>query len=282
MVDLAVSHEGDRIVIVLDPGAPIELGDLSESFAALARLYERHYRPNGEAAPKLYVTKLETGSVWMEIAPYALLMGAVTLMDGSIIVADFTNRLWRGIKAFSSGPLDTPRLETPSTDDARDIREFAKPLLGKKGAKLGIKHARYEKKDGPKHTVIEYTFDETELNRAAINIDAALAEPPLLPSPESPTTKTLHEVMLFMDQANRGPGKEKGRTGDRGVIPEVSDKALPVYFRKGYRDVKEHMTKDVNPMTSTFVVDAFVQIVNDEPRGYIVFNVHQAIEDEQG
>jgi hypothetical protein len=131
-------------------------------------------------------------------------------------------------------------------------------------------------------TVIEYTFDETELNRAAINIDAALAEPPLLPSPESPTTKTLHEVMLFMDQANRGPGKEKGRTGDRGVIPEVSDKALPVYFRKGYRDLKEHMTKDVNPMTSTFVVDAFVQIVNDEPRGYIVFNVHQAIEDEQG
>ncbi|CAG1015839.1 hypothetical protein RHIZO_05169 [Rhizobiaceae bacterium] len=280
MVELLSEHDGDRIVIFLDPGQPVELGDLSESFAALARMYERHYRSNGEIAPKLFVTKLETGSILMEIAPYLPLMGhVVSTMDTSIIVADFTNRMWRGIKAFSSGPHDTPKLEAPSTDDARDIREFVKPLLGKKGAELGITHAKYEKTDGEKRTVVEYSFDEAELNRAAINIDAALNEPLALPSPNAATTKTLYEVMLFMDQANRGPGKEKGRTGDKGVIPEVSDKALPVWFRKGYQDLKEHMTKDVNPMTSTFVVDAFVQLVNDEPRGYIVFNVHQAIPD---
>src|SRR5688572_3760433 len=139
MVELLSENEGDRIVIYLNPGQPIELGDLSGSFAALARMYERHYRPNGEEAPKLYVTKLETGSVWMEIAPYIPIMGAIVrTMDTIVIVADFTNRLWRGIKAFSAGPHDVPRLEAPPIDDARDIREFAKPLLGKKGASLGI------------------------------------------------------------------------------------------------------------------------------------------------
>ena len=80
----------------------------------------------------------------MEIAPYSLLMGAITMMDGGIIVTDFTNRLWRGIKAFSSSPTEAPRVDPRSNEDARDIKEFANPLLGKNGASLDIEHAKYE------------------------------------------------------------------------------------------------------------------------------------------
>jgi hypothetical protein len=121
------------------------------------------------------------------------------MMDNGIIVADFTNRLWRGIKAFSSPPSETPRVDAPTDDDARDIKEFAKPLLGKKGAELGIKHAKYEKQDGEKHIVVEYKFDETELNRAAINIDRKLDDLPALPPPanEEPFREQIkREVML--------------------------------------------------------------------------------------
>ncbi|TIY07574.1 MAG: hypothetical protein E5V18_09560, partial [Mesorhizobium sp.] len=111
MAEFTSHQEGDRIVIELYPGEPVELGDLSASFSALARMYERHYRQTGEEAPKLRVTKLQTGSVLMEIAPYAVMMGqAVALMDNGVVVADFTNRLWRGIKAFSSPATDTPRI----------------------------------------------------------------------------------------------------------------------------------------------------------------------------
>ena len=35
--------------------------------------------------------------------------------------------------------------------------------LGKKGAELGIKHARYRKTDGEKETVVEYDVHESEL-----------------------------------------------------------------------------------------------------------------------
>lgn len=52
MADLVSNPEGDRIVIELYPGEPVELGDLSHSFAALARMYERHYRQVGEEAPR--------------------------------------------------------------------------------------------------------------------------------------------------------------------------------------------------------------------------------------
>lgn len=276
MIDL-ISQEGDRIVVELNPGQPLELGDLSESFAALARMYGRHYRQQGDDAPKLYVTKLETGSVIMEVAPLVLLLGGLAAMDGSIIVADFTNRLWRGIKAFSAPPQEIPRVEPPSLDDAKDIREFAKPLLGKNGASLGIKHARYESTNGERKTVVEYHFDETELNRAAINIDKIETLPHVI---DSGTSQKLHrEVMLFFEQANRGPGKEKGRTGDKAIVPAVYEKPLPVYFRESFQDLKERMTRDAHPLRSAFVVDLYVQYVSGDPKGYIVTDVHQVIPD---
>lgn len=273
-------QEGDRIIVRLDPGQPIELGDLSHSFAALARLYSRHYRKEGDEAPKLYVTKLETGSVVMEITPMVIFIGGLAVMDGALIISDFTNRIWRGIKAFSSSPLDIPHIETPSIDDARDIREFAKPLLGKKGASLGIKHARYAKSDGQKTIVVEYNFDETELNRAAINIDNALELPAIEVAIEPADSRIHKEVMLFFDQANRGPGKEKGRTGDKAIVPNISERALPVYFRSGFNDLKEQMTRNAHPLKTTFVVDVFAQIIGGEAKGYIVTDVHQVIPDE--
>lgn len=256
----------------------MELDGLSDSFSALARLYARHYRKENDEAPKLYVTRLETGSVVMEIAPLAIVMGGFVLADNAVIAADFANRLWRGIKAFSGA--DAPRIEKPSIDDAADIREFARPLTGKTGAQLGISHARYEKTDGTRKTIVEYKFDETEINRAALNIDAALALPPLESVVEQMDKRhsIQKEVMLFIEQANRGPGKEKGRTGDRGVIPDIDDKPHPVYFRKSFNDLKEKMALgEINPLTSAFIVDVHVQYVDDEIRGYIITEVHQVI-----
>lgn len=283
-----IEESGDRIVIKLDPGGPVALTDLTESFAALARLYERHYRPEGAdaPAPKLYVTRLESGSVIAEIVPYAVLLGAIiTTMDSGLIVSDFTRRLWIGIKAFSD-PLATKKLApghpTPSREDAEDIQAFVRPLAGKNGASLGIRHARFEKRDGERHTVAEYTFDETELNRATVNIDHALSlsatfsQTELEPEAKGSIKK---EVMLFFEQASRKPGKEKGRTGDKGIVPDISDKALPVYFRKSFQDLKDQMVRgDVNPLTNNaFVVDVHVQRVDGEPKAYIVTNIHKVI-----
>jgi hypothetical protein len=86
--------------------------------------------------------------------------------------------------------------------------------------------------------------------------------------------------MLFMEQANRGPGKENGRTGEKGVIVDVSDKPHSVCFRSRIHDLKAHMTQEVNPLTSTFVVDAYVQHVSGEPKGYVITGVHNSIRDD--
>lgn len=277
MVSYDVEEHGDRLVITLDPGEPVGLEDLADSFASLARMYERHYRSNDEAAPKLFVTRLETGSVIAEIAPYGIMMGGIALMDGGLIVTDFANRVWRGISYFSGKRDEVQKLEPPTKEDAADLKEFMKPLTGKTGARLGVKHARYEKTDGDKRTVVEYNFDEAEINKASINMEQAIALPAPKAEPEPTESGIRSEVMLFLEQANRGPGKEKGRTGDRGRIPEVSDKILPVYFRQSIQDLKERMMQgEENPLNLVFVVDVHVQRIDGEPKGYTVVEIHES------
>jgi hypothetical protein len=279
MVEFTSEVSGDRIILKLDPGTPVELHELSSSFAALARIYERHYRKANDEAPKLYVTKLETGSYLLEVTPLAIMFGGLAVMDASVIVADFSNRVWRGIKAFSGRHDDVPRLEAPSNEDASDLKEFTRPLLGKAGASLGIRHARFKQKDGTKETVVEYTFDENEPNRAAVNIDKQLALP--APSPEAepqPDDNGLKmEVMLFLEQANRGPGKDRGRTGDRGIVPDISDKTVPVYFRKGIQGLKEKMLNgDRNPFEMVYVVTLHATRLNGEVQAYTVTDIHDS------
>lgn len=277
MVSYDVEEHGDRLVITLDPGEPVGLEDLADSFASLARMYERHYRRDNEAAPKLFVTRLETGSVIAEIAPYGIMMGGIALMDGGLIVTEFANRVWRGISYFSGKRDEVQKLEPPSKEDATDLKEFMKPLTGKTGSRLGIKHARYEKSNGDKRTVVEYNFDEAEINKASINMGQAISAPAPEQDPEPTESGVRKEVMLFLEQANRGPGKERGRTGDRGRIPEVSDKILPVYFRQSIQDLKEKMMQgEDNPLNLMFVVDAHVQRIEGEPKGYTVVEIHES------
>jgi hypothetical protein len=268
-------HTEDRIIIKLDPGGPVELTDLTASFAALARMYERHYRPAAEkdTAPKLYVSKLESGSIIAEIVPYAVLFGAVvSTMDSSMVISDFCRRISVGIKAFTNPTIvdgqkvAVPATPLPTRDDAEDLREFMKPLAGRNGAKLGVRHARFEKQDGERRTVAEYTFDETEINRASINIEHALSEggtifpedESLLAPPEEveESTAIRKNVMLFFEQASRLPGREKGRTGDRGIIPDISTKSLPVYFRKSFQDLKDRMVRGTTLSLLMFLFSA--------------------------
>jgi hypothetical protein len=140
-------------------------------------MYARHYRTELEPSPRLYVTRVESGSIIAEIAPYAVMMGGlVATMGGANTIGEFVRRLSYGIKAFSdpAGAIkaEAPKAESrPSRDDASDIQAFVRPLTGKTGASLKIKHARLtrrETRDGDRHTVVEYAFDEVELNRAAV------------------------------------------------------------------------------------------------------------------
>jgi hypothetical protein len=90
----------------------------------------------------------------------------------------------------------------------------------------------------------------------------------------------LTEVMPFFDQASRRPGGERGRTGDRGIVPDVSSKPLPVYFRRSFQNLKDQMVRgETNPLTNNaFIVDVYVnRNAAGEPRAYYVTEVHRIV-----
>lgn len=275
----------DRLVIVLNPGGPIELVGLSNSFGALSRLYERPQTGSeGGAMPKLFVTRIESGSIVVEIAVLSMLLGqAVSVSGGVMTLADFAARLYRGVKAFAG--LDTPEAERPTTtNEAEDLREFIRPLTGKQNATLQVRHARFFSQTNTKTVVAEYTFGETELNRAAANLETALAAPAehgLLPlaTPEAEAgSRFLREVTLYFDQASRSRGREQGRTADKAIVPQVSPKPLPVYFRRGVEDLKEKMAHGaLNPFAVGFIVDLYVDMLGDTPKAFVVSHVHTTI-----
>ena len=284
----------DRIVIELDPGGLMELSGLVESFSGLTRYYERHFAPTPQQLPpRLYVSRLETGSVVAELVPYIVLVGAlVHTMDGTMIVVDFTKRLAAAVRAFAdAGDNAAPPTPTAdpapaiSPDDAKDIQAFVRPLAGKKGAMLRIKHARLEKRDGTRSLVAEYSFDEASINRAAVNTENALQQREgaahLLPAANaqpSASSRERTEVMLFFDQASQGPGKARGRTADKAIIPAISDRSLPVYFLQSLQRLKDQMVRgEVNPFRSTSIVDVMVSQLDGRPAGYTITNVHEIV-----
>jgi hypothetical protein len=60
-------------------------------------------------------------------------------------------------------------------------------------------------------------------------------------------------------------------------IPDISEKTLPVYFRKGIQELKEQMVlSEANPLEMTFVVDVHTTVLNGEIKGYTVLEIHDS------
>jgi hypothetical protein len=280
MVEGVVGQDGDRLLIRLDPGGPVELTGLTESFGALARIYERHYGIEGPegGTPRLYVTRLASGSILAEIVPFTVFMGVVIGgMAAAVTVGDFAKRLNDGLRAFA-GIKDraSPVLVAPA-QDAADLKAFVQPLTGRADAALGITHARFHSLTKDREIIAEYEFKSAEIDRAVVNIDHALD---LIEATPERSSKPHNEVMLFFDSASRGIGKEKGRTRDYAIVPDVSKRPLPVYFRTSVSgNLKDVMVRgSTNPLADVaYVVDLHAQMIGGEPKGYIVTNIHRTI-----
>lgn len=285
MVETKIEQSDDRLVLRLEPNGPIELEELTGSFAALARIYERHHRSDDHTAkgpaPKLYVSRLETGSIIAEVVPLITILGQpIPYMDSFLIVKEFTRWVGGSLKSFA-GQGDGPPPQ--KIEDVKDLEAFVRPLTRRRGAGLNIKHARFRKKDGDKEILAEYDFDESSLNRAALNMSHTIQDFSGTSPQEERKPGLFREVLMYFHQANREAGKEKGRTGDRGIIEEISVKPLMVYFPKQANDIKRRILEGSdNIFSKGYIVDVHVSYVNGEPKLYHVLDLHGVVDLDTG
>jgi hypothetical protein len=275
----------DSVVIVLEPRRRIELNELTDSFAGLSTFYDNNF--GSDKSQKLIVSDLKTKCIYLELIPYSIILGGlITTAANAMTVADFVRRFCSALKAFADVP-DNSHPGALSADvtmaDAAALSEFIKPMVGEKSAELKISHARFERRDGERSTVVEYTFNQGQIDRAFKNIEAqSLASPMTLLEP--PTFKASvraeerENVFLSIEAASRKEGKTKGRTVDKAVVSSISEKALPIYFPDTLKYLKHQIiTGEVNPFNTAFVVDVIVRFADGEPKEYILTRIREAI-----
>ncbi|RUP07922.1 hypothetical protein [Hyphomicrobium sp.] len=278
----------DSVVIVLEPNEKFEFSELTDSFAGLATYYENNF--GDDQTNKLYVTELKTKCIELELIPYTVILGAlVTTAGNTITVADFVKRLTDALSAFAGKTPNPAQVSAGVTiDDAAAIAQFLKPLVGRSASSLRISHAKFERHDGDRSTVISYDYNQSEIDRASRAISHQVQEGPtaLLERPDGrPAVRSEKrtDVILIIEAANRRAGKAAGRTVDKGIISSITGKALPLWFPESLGYLKHQIVSgEVNPFQTAFVVDAIVQFVDDRPKVYVITEIHRSIPIDDG
>ncbi|WP_037465067.1 hypothetical protein [Sphingobium herbicidovorans] len=282
MMDIGEGKPDGRETIEFrfEPGGPIALGDLAGSFAALDRIYGQLSGQHD----KLAVASLRSGSIIAELAPVAQILSQTVPYIGHVnSLGDFYKRLINAMDAFSDlerAASTTAPVEDVQPEVASELAALLKPLAGKKDAAFSVAQIKYRSETKERKVEVEATFDAAEINRVWINADRFAEEAQQLQSKRdliSQEQNLLRGVALTLHQANKGPAKSKGSTGDKAVIEAVSDKPLPVYFPPNVAGLKEKMVKGRrNPLQYVYIVDAYVSQEGGEAKSYTILEMHDA------
>lgn len=264
---------GDVFELRYEPRAPVALADLAASFAAL----DSFYRMSVKDGSRLSVAQLRSGSIIALLQPILPILGQVIpILEASLTVSDFTGRLKSAIDAFADiGTSDKGEQASPNI--ARELGEILRPVAGKPGSELAISHVKYRSETKDRVVELEAIYNSSEIDRASINATkAALSdERPIDRVEESAAPSLLRKVKLTLKQANSGPAKTRGNTGDRGIISSETDKPLPVYFADGLDRLKDKIVGgSKNPLTASYIVDVLVSREGRAARAYTVIEVH--------
>lgn len=265
----------DLAEVTFDARDVIPLSELADSFKALDRLFARE----AIGGQRLAVAEIRKGSIVAVLAPFVPVMGpTLSLVSNAVTVGDFVKRLRDGLAAFAgTSPPVAPGVDIPAGEVAADLAELVKPLAGRRGSELKVAHIKYRSRSDGRDVEIEAIFGSEDIDRIAINAARSANPPPLTSSQNEDDAQPalLRKVVLTLQQANKGPAKDRGKTADRGVINSISDKSLPVYFAKTAEGLKGKMVGQAsNPFRYSFKVDVVVTYSAGEPISYTVIEVY--------
>ena len=278
-----------RIILHFDVHEPIELTDLTMSFAALASQYRKHLidkiRSTGgktkDAEIKLYITKIENNCILAELAGATDILGTLfSVMDYSNIFVEFARNVDKAFRYFlelSRKDLkDVTASEIPySKKECGDLANFLK-VVSQKG-ELGLSVAEFSKETEQEKVYVSFKYTSEEAFEAWKG--SLIAQDILEQKGEADHTN----VLMYFQQTNTDESKADGRTGERAVIMSVYPKPLPVFIVSSLDRERVMSHKDdpnLNPLKVSYLVDVNVETDrNDVPKHYRVIRLVDIIPD---
>ena len=267
------AHREGSIEFCFGTDDAVPVAELAESFMAIDRAFA-----SLGTEDRLAVTELRSGSIIATLAPFLPMMGeALPALSAANTVGNFSKRMKQALDGFAD--LGSPKnVVLPKDPIASEIAAVIKPLAGKKEATFQIARVKYRSETSDRKVEVIAEYGAEEINRAFVNAQKYKAN-----AEQTQIEKPLEErnyikgVMLVLHQANSGPAKRRGQTGDKGVIEAISDKVLPVYFADGINDLKDQMVQgSKNPLRNAFIVDAWVHRDDGVVKDYTITEVHDA------
>lgn len=254
-----------RLVIKIDNKQPVELIDLTKSLISLASQFDKYSSKFGGSKEsqeaKLYVKEIKSGSIIVELVELAT-NGMIPFTESSNTILDFAGHLKSVVDFFTKDKGHKPEL---SSVDYKEISAIINPIAKDNASKMevtttingGVNLNFYvNSKEASK--IQDSCKTEIDNLKLAQHIDGVN-----------------ERVVLTWYQARSDP---KSIQGNKGVIEEISERAMNIIFDS--EELKEQMlhNNDINPLNTAFVVDVKIQSIQGVPKIYKVLKLHEYFE----
>lgn len=265
-----MDNGGSAVVVTLKLAEPVEISDFVATFAGLGGQFERFIRsehPDLEGSVKVYVKEVRKGSMEAVMVIASVYPQVMAVVDHLMIGTEFVKRVGRGISAFSQ---PGGRLPQATRSELSEIVDTVMATANDPDGRAAIKSVSYTKQGEKVAFAVE--FDTAEARQAVQEIAGQFRE-------IAKVTDFDHEnKLLTFFQSNR---KDSGKTGEKGVIEDISPKPLAVVYASDLareRIKGEMLSGDRNIYKLGFFVDVNVATRLGQPVAYRIKAVHEVIE----
>lgn len=280
-----------RIEIYFDVHRPVELVTLTLALQSMARDYRRFMNDDARSRGvkiadedvKLYVTKVESGSILAELASATPVLGAFfSIMDYQSVFAQYVSNFGT-IADYCRGLLTRKDLKPSDIEvtkaGAQAIADMMAVVACNTDGNLRLSAIRAGSETAAGDRVFaEVSFTSEEA--AEVQRGALLAQKVL----EYRGDADFENVLLYFQRTSTDASKSDGRTDDKAIINTISPKALPVHFASPLDAARVNDMKSdpfQNPFKAAFRVDVNVETDrNQVPRFYRVVHIHEVLMDD--
>ncbi|MEP2240413.1 MAG: hypothetical protein ABJI22_18750 [Maribacter sp.] len=239
---------------------PLELTELTKSLIALSNQYNNHSEKIGfsetERNAKLYVKKIETGSVLLDLIEFGS-SSVIPFLESTNTLVGFAQFLSSSVEFLLTKEGDKPEL---SIQDCKDFSQIVNPIANDSSSQLNVNVTI-------NGDVKNYLSIDSNKSNALQNI----LKQEIRGKQELKNGDILENAIMIFSQTKN---KISSKGGNKVIIDDaLPGKSINVIFLD--QKVKRKIIKgNDNPNNFSFQVDVKVKTANDKIAAYEILKVH--------
>ena len=239
---------------------PLELTELTKSLISLSNQYNRHSELNGysesERKAKLYIKKIETGSVLLDLIEFGS-ANVIPFVESNNTIIGFAQFLKSSVSYFLNSKGEEPQL---STQDCKELSQIVQPVARDNGSQLNVNVTV----NGNVNNYV--SLDSTQSNALQNILKQEIKE-----KQELKNGDVFENALMVFSQTKN---KISSKGGNKVVVDDIlPNRAINVFIPD--KKTKKQMIKgDDNPNNFSFQVDIKVKTANGKISAYEILKFH--------